>query len=155
MSIYEMDAPQATGSGKYLKFRDGDKHRVRMFGDPISYEATFEGQDPRVQIASLCLWKNPDTLESEVKVFQFGWTIQKALKALAKDSDWGDPTEFDIEIHATGEKLERKYNVVPKPKKDLTREEKKAIFDCDWDLKSLVTHGKSTSVPEKDVFEDE
>jgi len=157
MSIYEMEAPASTG-GKYLKFRDGDKHRIRMFGDPVSYEATFEGQDPRVQFASLCLFRNADALESEVKVFQFGWTIQKALKALAKDADWGEPTDYDIEIHATGEKLERKYNVVPKPKKDLSKADAKLVFDCEWDLKSLVTPNETRpreTAPGKDPFEDE
>jgi hypothetical protein len=70
---------------------------------------------------------------------------------LAKDEEWGDPIEFDIEIAATGEKLERKYTVVPKPKKPLSTEDKKLVQDCDWDVKELT---KQKEPEPKDPFDD-
>jgi len=155
-SIYDMEAPAS--NGRYLKFKDGDKHRVRLFGNPIAYEAHFPNQDPKTQFASLCLFRNKETKTSEYKVLQFGWTIQKALKEFRNDDEWGDPTEFDIEISATGEKLERKYIIVPKPKQPLSAADKKLCEDCDWDLAELVKPGESDTVREAkpyDPFESE
>jgi hypothetical protein len=152
MSIYDMEAPVGNG-GKYLKFKDGDKHRVRLFGDPTSYEAKFPDQDPKIQFASLCIWRNKETKTNEPRVLQFGWTIQKALRELAKDDEWGNPTEFDIEISATGEKLERKYIVLPKPKVALTEAEKKVIAECDWDLAELVKPKDSGTAPAADTYD--
>jgi len=42
-------------------------------------------------------------------------TIQKAIRSLAKDQDWGDPTDYDLVIMAKGEKMDREYSVLPKP----------------------------------------
>lgn len=155
MSIYDMEAPEGKG-GKFLKFKDGDKHRVRLFGDPISYEAHFPNQEPKIQFASLCLFRNKETKENEVKVLQFGWTIQKVLRELVKDDEWGDPKEFDIEISATGEKLERKYTVVPKPKKALDSKEAVLIESCDWNLSEIVKPKDDGVAPdaEEDIFAD-
>ena len=156
MSIYEMDAPTGNG-GKFLKFKDGDKHRVRLFGSPIHYQAHFPGQEPKTQFATLCLFRNKETKENEVRVLQFGWTIQKALKEFSKDDEWGDPTEFDIEISASGEKLERKYIVVPKPKKPLGKDEQVLVESCDWVLADMVKP-KDGAAPhqeeEEDIFAD-
>ena len=46
----------------------------------------------------------------------------KAIKALTQDVDWGDPTKYDLLVQATGEKLERKYVITPKPKSELPKE---------------------------------
>jgi hypothetical protein len=46
--------------------------------------------------------------------------IQKILRALAKDKDWGTPVQtYDIVVNKTGEKLETKYEVLPKPIKKI------------------------------------
>ena len=156
MSIYEMESP--TSDGLFVKFRGGDKIRLRMFGEPISYTATYPGQEPKVQFASRVLIANKDTKEYDTKLWTFGWTIQKALKELSKDADWGDPTSYDIEITAEGEKLERKYHVIPKPKKDLDEKAKKAISSCEIDmskaLKLTETPAGTTSAGSSDLEDD-
>lgn len=145
MSIYDAEAPQGTG-GNFLKFVNGSSHRIRMFGDPVAYMDVFPSDpEPKQQFASLCLWANPESKKWEAKVFVFGWMIQKSLKAFAKDEDWGDPTGYDIEVQATGDKLERKYQLVPKPKKDLTKEQDGLISGCTLSL-SDVTKGKTLGI---------
>jgi hypothetical protein len=156
MSIYDTTAP-ASG-GKYLKFSDGDKHQVRLFGEAISYEAEFDDEENPgkkkivTQFASLCLYRNKPEKKSEVKVLQFGWTVLKALKAFREDADWGDPTQFDIEISATGERLTRKYAIIPKPKTPLSADDQALVDGCDWTLRSMVgpkdSHPPASTVTE-------
>jgi hypothetical protein len=53
--------------------------------------------------------------------------IQKAIKALTDDKDWGDPKKFDINITRTGEMLETEYSVMPSPKKVMSKEANASI----------------------------
>jgi hypothetical protein len=47
--------------------------------------------------------------------------IQKTLRALAKDEDWGSPIQkYDIVVTRTGDGMETKYEVLPKPATKLT-----------------------------------
>jgi hypothetical protein len=152
MSIYDKEAPSSGGA--FIKFKGGDKVRLRMFGTPIEYTAKFKDQDPKIQFASLAIVPNKDTKEYECKLFNFGWMIQKQLAALAKDSDWGDPTQYDVEVVAEGDGMDRKYQVVPKPKKDLDSKAQAAIESCDLDMRKLLKLDDTPhSEPEEDPFE--
>lgn len=92
-------------------------------------------------------WALPvfDYKESRVKVLEFTQArIQDALQAYAQDSDWGDPTEYDIAINKKGEGLDTEYSVVPKPKKKLDAEIKKAwdeVTALGFNLNELFTSG--------------
>lgn len=44
-------------------------------------------------------------------------SIQKSIRALAKDKDWGSPTGYDLVIMRTGKQLDTEYSVNPKPAK--------------------------------------
>lgn len=46
-------------------------------------------------------------------------SIQKSIRALAKDADWGSPLGYDIVVTRTGEKLTTEYEVQPKPAKKM------------------------------------
>ena len=51
-----------------------------------------------------------------------------ALKALEKDADWQNLLDFDIEIERTGQDMQNtRYNVVPKPKSELSKDCEKAV----------------------------
>jgi len=45
--------------------------------------------------------------------------IQRAIKSLVDDEDWGDPKDYDICVTRSGEKLETEYIVQGKPKAKL------------------------------------
>lgn len=135
MSIYDLESPE----GSYLKFKHGTVARVRLFGEGRAFTKQFGTDAPKQRFATLCIFRNKETSKNEIKVLEFGWEIQKRLKALKKDSDWGDPTTYDIEITATGDGLDREYQVVPKPKKDLSATDNTLIKECDWDLVKLTS----------------
>lgn len=117
-NIYDAEAPE--GATEYLKIKSGQTVRVRLVGQPIQYDDSYEGK-ANVQFASLVLLRDSETKTSSVKGFRFGWTIQKALRALYKDEEWGDPTGYDVAISREGEKLDTKYTVVPKPKAAISK----------------------------------
>ena len=133
MSIYDAESP----SGSFLKLEGGTTHQIRMFGEPIGFLKQFKPEDePKQRFQSLCLWRNKEKRASEIKILEFGWEIQKRLKALVKDADWGDTSGYDVAIASTGDGLARKYEVIPKPKSPLTDAEKKMIEECKLELKA-------------------
>ena len=58
---------------------------------------------------------------------------------LINDTDWGDPREYDIKILRTGDGLETKYTVSPKPKKDLPEAAKFEYDLMNIKLEKLLT----------------
>jgi len=86
-------------------------------------------------------------------------TIQKPLKNLAKDEDWGSPVGvdgYDIAITKTGEKLETEYEVRAKPKKKLDEGIMIAFRDMHINLEALYSGDdpfKSGGTEEVDVDE--
>lgn len=58
---------------------------------------------------------------------------------LINDADWGDPREYDLKITRTGDALETKYTVSPKPKKDLPEAAKFEFELMNIKLEKLLT----------------
>jgi hypothetical protein len=58
---------------------------------------------------------------------------------LINDADWGDPREYDLKITRTGESLETKYTVSPKPKKELPEAAKFEFELMNIKLEKLLT----------------
>lgn len=57
-----------------------------------------------------------DYSDQKLKILQITQaSIQNSLTGLFKDKDWGHPSTFDIVITKTGEKMETRYQVTPKP----------------------------------------
>jgi hypothetical protein len=84
-----------------------------------------------------CVW-NVDA--SAVQIWQINQrTIQEAIMGLINDKDWGDPREYDIKILRTGDGLETKYGVSPKPKKDLPEAAKFEYDLMNIKLEKLLT----------------
>ena len=67
-------------------------------------------------------------------------TIQKEIKALAKDADWGNPHAYDIKITRTGQQLETSYSVIPCPKAETTQEVQDAFLAKPVNLNALYTN---------------
>ncbi len=63
--------------------------------------------------------------------------IMKAIKALVKDEDWGDPKKYDIVVTREGEGMDTTYQVNPKPHKAI--EEGIPVFykDLEVNLEAL------------------
>jgi len=66
--------------------------------------------------------------------------VQKSLRALSKDEDWGNPKGidgYDIVITREGEGLNTEYSVQPKPKKKLDEGIYKLYVDSKINLNAL------------------
>lgn len=52
-----------------------------------------------------------------IQIWEISQTsIQKELKALEVDPDWGNLTEYDLQITREGQELQTRYRLSPKPK---------------------------------------
>jgi hypothetical protein len=147
--VWGMEAP-ATGGKDYLKLETDKPAKIRLFGKPIVFhEKSDFYPEPQLRFASLCIYRNTETKTNEVKGFKFGWTVQKQIKAMVDDEEYGDPTKYDLKITKTGEKLTTKYSVLPMKERPLTDEEKALIAGCTLDLEAMYKKpkGESQSAP--------
>ncbi len=68
--------------------------------------------------------------EFKVKLMEVGTTIATAIKSLALDDEYGDPTQYNIKIEREGEGFkDTKYNVKASPKRYAIKEEEEKIIN--------------------------
>ncbi len=116
------DAP-ASGSGVYLRLKaKGDKARIRIASRPFKFTEQYEanGDRPaREGVAHAWVVIHKELTDGKpvatVKAFKAGSMIYGLIYDLVKNPDWGDPTQYDIEITRT-EQEGRYYTVQPLPK---------------------------------------
>lgn len=135
------DEQGGDGSSVYLRLKEkGQKVRVRFVGKPIKFEETVKTDDGKektsVRFAGIVIYRNLDTKENEVKGFKFGWQIYKALRALNEDDEWGEPTQYDVQITRTEEQGSY-YTVTPKPKSPITEAERQLVLEANLNLESM------------------
>jgi len=130
------DAP-ATG-GSYLKLESGESARFRIMSTPLNFRETFvdkvTGKSRTAdQWAWAVLYKSTTgsgtdmIVNFEAKTFKVGAMIYGAVRDLVRDADWGDPSEYDIEVTRTGEGIKTNYRVLPKSKSQ-SKPEHLALF---------------------------
>lgn len=131
------EVPQKAGN--YMKLKDGE-NRFRILTSPIlGYEWWEQDGETRKPVRVRMNDKIATTPESEkakhfwaMAVYNYNQeaiqileitqaTIQKAIKALAKDSDWGSPLGYDLVVTRSGKELNTEYTVNPKPAKELDK----------------------------------
>jgi hypothetical protein len=125
--IYNENEP--SGSGLFLKLKDGDNFRVRVLGLPAVYDSTFVNKDTQEKtVSTKYAWPVYNFDTEKVQILQGGATIYNALNALIQNEDWGDPVEYDIKVGRTGSGLnDTKYSVTPSPKSKKLPEEMEDI----------------------------
>jgi hypothetical protein len=148
-----------TAANKYMKFEQGE-NRFRIMCSPIlGWEAWEDLPDGK---------RNPmrhrmddaftmDEVEDPMEIKHFWamvvWnykaeklqileitqkTIQKFLKSLAKDKDWGTPVlAYDIVVTKRGEKKDTEYDIFPKPKSEVEPTIMQKYLDSNIDLEKL------------------
>lgn len=132
--------PKSTQSN-YTKLIAG-KHRLRILGDaitgylwwveeadgtrkptriPADQTAPVEFAESVRKFLTFPVWNYELSRIQVLEVTQA--TIQRELKALEKDADWGDLLTYDVEITREGTDMQNtKYRVSPKPKSELSKE---------------------------------
>jgi hypothetical protein len=125
-----------SANDKYMKWQKGE-NRFRILSSPIlGYEWWTEEGDKRVpkriplgQAIPTQDIEDPESIKhfwamvvynyvnKKVQILEITQKgIQKTLRALAKDEDWGSPVQkYDIVVTKTGDGMETKYEVLPKP----------------------------------------
>ena len=156
MSFLPKDYEVPDTASNYMKLQLGE-NRFRIMDSPIlGYEwwrTTEEGRKPvRCRMEAQI---HPDDLEGEppkhfwafpvydyadnkIKILELTQkSIQRTIRGLSGDPDWGDPKEYDIVIQRTGEGFETRYEVKPKPKKKLDEGVVKMYEDTFINLEAL------------------
>jgi len=159
----EYDVP--VKPGKYMKFQDGE-NRLRILTSPIlgwewwtdadgvvkeKGDKIRKGDKPvRVPMGgkidesaaetarhfwAMKVWNYKDEMVQVLEVTQA--SIQKPLKALAKDEDWGSPVNYDIVVSKSGEGLDTEYSVTPKPAKKMDEAIKELCDNTSVNLEAL------------------
>lgn len=102
-SIYTKHVPG--GDDLYLKIKDGDKVKLRLFSEP-AIVLFKEGQKPRY---AWVVWSHD---KNKAQVYGAGISVFSQIAGLVED--WGEPTEFDISITRKGSgQFDTEYFVNP------------------------------------------
>lgn len=133
----DYEVPSTTN---YMKFTSGE-NRLRILSSPIiGWETWIDEDGGRKPLRrkmdnpfSVDIVDNPEDIkhfwamavynyqDKRIQVLEITQkSIQKTLKSLARDKDWGSPVQnYDIVITRTGEGMETRYEVLPKPAKKM------------------------------------
>lgn len=125
-----------SSTDKYMRLVKGE-NRFRILSSPIlGYEYWIEKDDKRIPLRtpmnkpfSVDVAENPEDIKhfwamvvwnyaaKRVQILEITQKgVQKVLRALAKDDDWGSPVQkYDIVITRSGDGMETRYEVLPKP----------------------------------------
>jgi hypothetical protein len=83
----------------------------------------------------MAVWNYSEEKVQILEITQKG--IQKSIRALSKDEDWGSPLGYDLVVTRSGQKLETEYQVTPKPAKKLDAAIDTAYKDMNIRLEAL------------------
>lgn len=120
------DWTEIDGKKKPIRFRMNEKP-----GAPINKLR------PIKHFWAMVVW---DYNAKAIQIFQITQSsIQKAIKALVEDEDWGKPFDYDIKITKEGEDLETRYIINPKPKKAVSKEIMAEFDKTEINLDALFT----------------
>ena len=137
MDFLDQDYEVPTAPSSYMKFEKGE-NKFRILGKPILGWLDWHEKNPiRYRMDEKPPeWKDatkPGKHFWALKVWNYGTqdiqileitqaSIQKAIKALAADSDWGAPYGYDIKVVREGDGMDTKYTVNPVPHKQIAAE---------------------------------
>lgn len=118
-----------------------EKKPVRLHEQPRMKPADIRTEeDGSYSVKHFWAFKVLDRADGFVKILEITQNgVKRDIESLLQNSDWGEPTEYDITITGTGKGIERRYTVQPSPHKELTQEEKSLVARTEIDLESLFS----------------
>lgn len=115
---------------------DGSRKPVRKHVDEQLTMTDFDNDGEEVKYFWAMKVFNYQTEQIEIlEITQK--TIQKAIKSIASDKDFGSPFGYDIKVSKTGEGKETRYTVIAKPPKALGEDIKQLDHDTPVNLNAL------------------
>ena len=119
------------GNSRWAKLKDGP-NTVRILGDGVAgYEWWINNEVTRVEKATDIpngqehkhFWMIPVSIDyGPTQIWTITQaTIQRSIRDLDQNKNWGDAINYDLTITRTGQKLETSYTVVPNPKSPMAK----------------------------------
>ena len=150
------DDVEVGGGSDFMQLKEG-QNRVRVISKPyqftVHWATDVTGSNRKVKCAlqdcPLCKqgvkaqtrWYIGviDRVDNKAKILEISAQIMKGLKNTAGDPDWGDPRKYDVNIQRGPKGAQPLYTVLPKPKVQVSDEDKVAIasFQDNTDLSKL------------------
>lgn len=158
MTFLKEDYKVPEASGGYMKLKKGE-NKFRIVSESItgyeywnnsnkpvrSEEYPTNIEDPKVNkdgsiqkpkhFWAFIVWDYADDSLKILEITQA--TIQQAIYTLFKNEKWGEPQAYDLVITREGDGLDTKYNTLPDPKTELTKEQQEAVKNAKINLKAL------------------
>lgn len=170
------DLAPASSYISLTKLPEGKEHRFRAFGPPISgyqgwaknekgetkpirwefkpdeippnLEEPKYGGDPLQYFVAGLFWDYTAEKFGIMQVTQ--QAVIKRFGAMQSDSDYGDPTEYDIKITRKVQNDRTTYDVMPSPPKPAAKSIQEAYENFYCDLSALYDGGDPFKDPSKD-----
>lgn len=173
---YEVPA----GPSNYLRFEQGE-NKFRILASPVlglvGWKKNDKGENRPVRVPhgeSMPVDKvdNPEEVRhfwampvwnfktESVQVLEITQkTIQRTLRALSRDEEWGSPLEYSLSVVREGEGMKTEYQVIPSPPSKLTEKIKNAYKEVKIDLTALFRNedpfGKDITANDLDKMDKE
>lgn len=113
MSIYH-DYEVPTNQGIFFKFEEGKEVRLRLQSEPVIFDSVFKSTG-QVSTKYAYVMYNYDA--EQAQILQIPGGVFKTIQSFARDTEYGDPQEYDFKMTRSGTGLDTKYEVKPSPKK--------------------------------------
>lgn len=148
--------------GNYMRFQEG-QNRLRVLGSAIvgweGWKVQPDGanrpvrrrMNETISVADVDdegrikhFWAFPvyNYQEEKIQILEITQKgIQKSIKALVSDKDWGSPTGYDLVITKSGQKLETEYQVQPKPAREMDKGVMQVYKDMNINMDALFDGG--------------
>jgi len=117
----------------WVKFKDGDAVKLRVLTlDPVIVEKEWPNSPGKIDTKyAFTVW---NWTENKPMVWQVGSGLLKRLTSIHRDEDFDPLNKVDIKVTATGEMLERRYevDVMPKPQEmtpDMLKEAQGVVLE--------------------------
>lgn len=152
MPFLPKDYKAPAGSSDYMKFSEGD-NRFRILSDEavigwegwktnkpfrrkgiekniedheVDTDSTYGKAKPKINhFWAFLVW---DYADKQIKILSLTQKmVMKSLEGLANDPDWGNPTEYDINVKREEKGGRTSYSVTSYPPKKVTAEVSKAL----------------------------
>lgn len=159
LETVEAISKESSGNGRYINPAkiDGEK-RLRFFGagitgweawtsdnkpvrweiKPDEFPSNIRRDDGNVNCKRFLSGLVYDYEDSSFKILNITQrTLMDQLFRFMKDSDYGDPSGYDIKISKTGEGLKTVYTLVAAPPKPVTKEVASAYEEVTCNLNAL------------------
>lgn len=131
MSFIPQDYREPKSSENYFKVQDGE-NIIRILSQPVMGwedwtpekkpvrfkfdQKPAKSIDPARPVKLFWAFIIYNVLEHKIQIMQVTQvTIRRAIEALCKDSEWGEPYHYNIKIMRSGEGKDTEYHINPSP----------------------------------------